>query len=155
MGETGAFWEPGICTFGVLPKNLCAGVPSNGLELGVLLRKNTILCRGVPLSFRFSFIEYLRICTAASAWPLDSLFLGEEWLMFIPKLFAQIVKVSEATCIVTPDLIRCAKLVDDTLQNLDNCVCGQVICLLAKQESSGPVNNYQIVFGCIVHVVHV
>ena len=89
---SGRFCEPGIGIFGVRPRYLWLGVPSIGLDAGVLLRKNIILCSADPLSLGFFFIMFLKDCTQASASPFDSLFFGLEWFIMIPSFSVQSVK---------------------------------------------------------------
>ena len=78
---SGRFCEPGIGIFGVRPRYLWLGVPSIGLDAGVLFRKNIILCKACPLSLGFFFIIFLKDCTQASPSPFDSLFFGLEWFI--------------------------------------------------------------------------
>ena len=63
-----------------------------GFELGVLFRKNIILCRDWPLSFGF-FIMFLNECTQDSANLFGSLFFALELFMVIPSLSAHSLKV--------------------------------------------------------------
>ena len=56
---TGRFCDPVMGILGVRPRYRWLGVPSRGLELGVLFKKKTILWSACPLSLVFFLMSVL------------------------------------------------------------------------------------------------